>query len=146
MRAHGADGSDAGAAAVEFAIIVPLVMMVVFMTLYGGLYVFYAVVADYVARTAVRDASIPTAQSYSPYPSDSDVVTAAQNAAGSLLPAPTSVQVASNPATSPPNEGDEVTVTVTYDLPAVADIAKVMWFLPAQPSSTVTRSAMARRE
>ncbi len=146
MRGRRLGTGDGGAAAIEFAIVVPLVMMVVFMTLYGGLYLFYVVVADYVARATVHDAAMPTSQSYSPYPSDTAVATAAQNAAGPLLPAPTSVQVVSNPLNNPPQEGDEVTVNVTYDLPAVAAITQVMWFLPAQPPSTITRSAMARRE
>lgn len=135
---------DDGATAVEFALVFPVLAAIVLMTIYGALYVFYAAVAEHVARVAVRDASLPVAGT-STYPTPTDVAATAANTGGSLIPNPTSITIASNPANNPPLEGDEVTVTVTYDLPAVAAVAKALWFIPAPPTS-ITRMASARRE
>ena len=136
--------SDDGATAIEFALVFPVLLAVVLMTLYGGLYLYYAAVAEHVARDAVRDASVPISGT-STYPSDSDVRDFAVHSGGTLVPTPTSVSVSSAPGGAPAREGDEVTVQVSYDLPAVAAVAKALWFLPA-PSTSVTRTASARRE
>lgn len=135
--------SDSGATAVEFAVAFPVLLVVVCMALYGGLYLYYAAVAEHVARDAARDASIPVAGTAT-YPSDSGVSREATHAGDTLIPNPTSVSVTSTPG-DPPREGDEVTVAVTYDLPAVAEAAKLLWFIPSPPTS-ITRTASARRE
>jgi Flp pilus assembly protein TadG len=135
---------DSGATAVELALALPVFLAFVLFTLYAGLYLYYAAVAEHVARDAVRDAAIPMTGT-SDYPPVSEVQDRATHVGGALIPTPTSVDIASDPAGAAPREGDEVTVTVTYDLPAVAAVANAMWFLPSAPTS-VTRSASARRE
>lgn len=145
MRSLRACKRDEGATAIEFALVLPVLLAIVLFTLYGALYLYYAAVAEHVARAAVRDATLP-AHGNSSYPSDTDVYDAAKAAGGALMPDPTSVQV-SEPAdaSNPPREGDPVTVTVTYQLPAVATVARTLWFLPT-PTSSITRSATGRRE
>ena len=142
MRPHSS--RDDGATAIEVALILPVFLATVLMTLYGGLYLYYAAVAEHVARHAVRDATLPVSGT-STYPTTGQVYTDAKTTGGPLIPAPTSVSLASNPSSGDPREGDEVTVTVTYQLPAVQSVANMMWFLPA-PRTTVTRTATGRRE
>ena len=135
---------DEGATAIEVALVLPAFLAIVLMTLYGGLYLYYAAVAEHVARHAVRDATLPVSGT-STYPSTGQVYTDAKSTGGALIPAPTSVSLASTPSSSVPREGDEVTVTVTYQLPAVQAVANALWFLP-KPRTTVTRTATGRRE
>ena len=136
---------DEGATAIEVALILPMFLAIVLMTLYGGLYLYYAAVAEHVARHAVRDATLPVSGT-STYPSTGQVYTDAKSTGGALIPAPTSVSLASTPSyDDPPREGDEVTVTVTYQLPAVQAVANALWFLP-KPRTNITRTATGRRE
>lgn len=136
---------DRGATAIEFALVFPVLLAIVLMTLYGGFYLYYAAVAEHVARDAVRDATLPVAGN-STYPTTADVYATANNTGSSLIPAPTSVQIdAPAGASDPPREGDEVTVAVTYDLPVVKAVARALWFLPSPPTS-ITRVASGRRE
>lgn len=144
MRRPGRDTGDDGATAVEFALVLPVLLAVVLMTLYGGLYLYYAAVAEHVARVAARDATLPVSGT-STYPSDSQISTTAKSTGHSLIPDPTAVSVTSTPANDPPREGDEVTVSVTYELPAVRAVARALWFLPA-PTASITRTATERRE
>lgn len=135
---------DDGATAIEVALILPVFLATVLMTFYGGLYLYYAAVAEHVARHAVRDATLPVSGT-STYPSTGQVYNDAKSTGSALIPAPTSVSLASTPSSGDPREGDEVTVTVTYQLPAVQSVANMLWFLP-KPRTTVTRTATGRRE
>jgi Flp pilus assembly protein TadG len=133
---------DEGATAVEFALILPVFVTTVFFAIYGGLYFYYGAMADHVARTVAREVSIPIGQTGSAYPdADPATVTAdAKDAAGTLIPTPTTVTTSSLPSSSTPDEGDMVTVTVTYKLP-------VLDLLPGFGSAdTITRSASERRQ
>ena len=133
---------DEGATALEFALVFPVVAMVCFMALYGALFFFYGAIADHVARSVARQVSIPVGQSGSAYPDATagTVVTDAKNAAGSLLPNPTSAVVTRSPSAGTPKQGDFVTVTVTYKIPLFSS-------LPGFSSlETITRSSSARRQ
>jgi Flp pilus assembly protein TadG len=138
--------NDEGATAVEFAIVLPVVVTVCFFALYGAMFFFYGAVADHVARTVARQVSIPTGQSGSPYPdaSPATVVTDAKSAAGALLPDPTSAVAASTPAAGSPAQGDLVTVTVTYKLPLLSNLAAIIPGMSAIDS--ISRSASERRQ
>lgn len=129
---------DEGATAVEFALVAPIVFLLIFIVIYVGMYYFYAALADHVARTVARDASIP---SHGVYPSASNEITVANNAAQPLLPAPTNVALAPTPA---PGEGNELTVTVDYDLPGLATLGRLLPFLPK--SGRLSRSVTVRYE
>ena len=145
MRPTKRSPRDEGATAIEVALVLPMVLATVLMTFYGGLYLYYAAVAEHVARHAVRDATLPVSGT-STYPTTDQVYSTAKSKGSALIPAPTSVSVSSNPSyDDPPREGDEVTVTVTYQLPAVKAVADALWFLP-KPRTTVTRTATGRRE
>ena len=63
-----AAAKEEGATAVEFALIFPLVVLVCFFALYGGLFFFYSAVADHVARTVARQVSIPVGATGTTYP------------------------------------------------------------------------------
>jgi Flp pilus assembly protein TadG len=129
---------DEGATALEFALVAPIVLVLVFAVIYAGMYFFYAAVADHVARVVAHDASIPN---HHVYPSTDDERAVAEDAAGSLLPAPTSVALSPTPSAA---EGNELTVTVTYDLPGLSAIGGLMPFLPT--SGTLTRTVTVRYE
>ena len=145
MRPRPSFRRDDGATAIEVALLLPIVLATVFMTMYGGLYLYYAAVAEHVARNAVRDATMPVSGT-STYPSDSQVYSTARTTGNALIPAPTTVSLTSTPSyDDPPREGDEVTVTVTYQLPAVQAVARALWFLPS-PRTSITRTATGRRE
>ena len=131
-------GKDDGATAVEFALVAPVVFLLIFVVVYAGMYYFYAAVADHVARAVARDASIPN---HRVYPSDADETTVAQHAAGTLLPSPTSVALSSTPR---PAEGNELTVTVTYDIPGLSTVGQPLPFLPK--SGTLSRTVTVRYE
>lgn len=146
VRRRGAVAPDEGATAMEFAIVLPVVIAVCFMALYGAMYFFYSAVADHVARSVARQVSIPTGQSGSAYPDATagTVTSDAKSAAGSLLPDPTSAVASSSPSTGTPAAGDLVTVTVTYKLPVLSDLGSL---IPGLSSiSSVSSSASERRQ
>ncbi|HEX3705355.1 MAG TPA: TadE/TadG family type IV pilus assembly protein [Mycobacteriales bacterium] len=131
-----------GATAVEFALVLPVLVTTIFFALYGGLYFYYGAMADHVARTVARQVSIPVGQTGSAYPdaNAATVVADAKAAAGTLIPNPSTATATSLPATSSPEEGDMVTVTVTYKLP-------VLDLMPGFGGiDTITRSASERRQ
>jgi hypothetical protein len=139
-------GRDDGATAVEFALVFPVVVATCFFALYGAMYFFYGAVADHVARSVARQVSIPVGQSGSPYP-DADastVMSDAKKAAGSLLPDPTSAVATRAPSSGTPKQGDFVTVTVTYKLPLLSQLASVVPGISGIDS--ITRSSSARRQ
>jgi Flp pilus assembly protein TadG len=142
MTARRINAKDEGATAVEFALVFPVVAMVCFAALYGALFFFYSAVADHVARSVARHVSIPVGQSGSAYPDATAgaIATNAKNAAGSLLPDPTSAVSTRTPSTGSPKQGDFVTVTVTYKLPLFSSLPGL------SALDTITRSASARRQ
>jgi len=137
---------DEGATAVEFALVLPLVVGVVFFALYGAMFFYYSAVADHVARTVARHVSIPVGETDSGYPdaNPANVAADARSAAGTLIPDPTSAVATSLPLRSAPKEGDFVRVTVTYKLPLLSDLASVVPGLSSFDS--ITRSASERRQ
>lgn len=137
---------DEGATALEFALVLPVIVVVTFFALYGAMFFFYSAVADHVARSVARQVSIPTGQSGSAYPdaTAATVVTDAKNAAGGFIPNPDSAVATKSPSTGTPQQGDMVTVTVTYKLPVLSSISSV---IPGFSSiTTITRSASERRQ
>jgi Flp pilus assembly protein TadG len=149
QRLRAAARRDDGATALEFAIVLPVVLTVVFFALYGALYFFYGAIADHVARSVARQVSIPVAQGGGDCPTYPDsnqaTVTAdAKSAAGTLIPDPTSVVPTSLPTATKPCEGDFVTITVTYKLPVLDQLASMIPGLSA--IDTMTRSASERRQ
>lgn len=129
---------DEGATALEFALVAPILLVLMFVVVYAGIYFFYAAVADHVARAVARDASIP---SHGVYPTEADEKAVAESTAGSLLPSPTSVGLSSIPRQA---EGNELTVTVTYDIPGLSAVGSLLPFLPK--SGALTRTVTVRYE
>jgi Flp pilus assembly protein TadG len=144
-KRRGSWRRDEGATALEFAIVLPVVLAVVFFALYGAMYFFYGAIADHVARTVVRQVSIPISGN-TDYPDlhSGMVLADAKAAAGTLIPNPTTVTTSSLPSIGAPAEGDFVTVTVTYKLPVLDQLASM---IPGMSSiDTITRSASERRQ
>jgi Flp pilus assembly protein TadG len=151
-RLRAAARRDEGATALEFAIVLPVVLSVMFFALYGAMFFFYGAIADHVARTVSRVVSIPVTGN-SAYPDVNcqsgqtcpAITAAAEKAAGSLLPNPTDAVVTWAPSNGQaPEQGDLVTVTVTYKLPLLDQLASVIPGLSA--IDTMTRSASERRQ
>jgi Flp pilus assembly protein TadG len=130
---------DSGAAAVEFALVAPLLFLLICATLYGVFNFYYAAVSAHVARAVARDASIPH---HGSYPTAAEEQVVAANVGGAMIPTPTSVTLNPDPAVG---EGNTLTVNVTYDLPLLGYLGSAMPFLPI-PSSVVTRSVTVRYE
>src|SRR3569623_1461625 len=141
-RAPRRANRDEGATALEFALVFPDVVIACYMALYGALFFFYTAVADHVARSEARKVSIPVGQSGSAYPDAAagTVLTAAKNAAGSLIPDPTSAVATKSPSAGSPKPGDFVTVTITYKLPLFSSLPGLSVL------DTITRSASERRQ
>jgi Flp pilus assembly protein TadG len=131
---------DRGAAAVEFALVLPLLVALLFFALYGALFFYYSAVADHVARTVAREMSIPTGGAYPDAQAQAD----ADKATGTLMPDPSSVTVTPKPADGAPQTGDLVTVTIDYKLPVLSQLASV---IPGLSSiDTLSRTATERRQ
>lgn len=103
--------SDHGATAVEFALVLPLVLGFVGMALTGGLAFTYDALVHRGAEYAAREAAVPEGLYASSYATEEEVTAAA--ATGTVLFEPTSVTVVCSP--SPCGEGRRVTVRVSYD-------------------------------
>jgi Flp pilus assembly protein TadG len=137
---------DTGATAVEFALVFPVVLMVSFFALYGAMYFYYSAVAGHVARTVTRQLSIPVGQTGNSYPAEdtTSLISRADNVGGSMIPN-ASGATAHNQGNDPtPEEGDLVTVTITYKLPVMSQLASVIPGLSAIDS--ISQSATERRQ
>ena len=142
-----------GAAAVEFALLLPILLGSLAMVMATGLRMFYVGLAEHEARTVARTAGLHTTISpASPYPD----ATAASRLALCGQGATTVPGTAYNPATdcsvvklpnvAAPSEGDVVTVTLTYRVSAIQGL--VGW-LPAgivDGLSVIRASASVYRE
>ena len=145
-RARG----DRGAAAVEFALVVPIALVVVAAILLFGLHMTYAALADHSARVALKTASLRTSGGY---PSESAVRTKVDGLfAADLLGGPTSFTLSRQK--TPVAQGDTVSVRVVYRVPAVQaasglvpDIAPFKGLRASlQRLGSVTRRAEGRAE
>lgn len=102
---------ERGASAVEFALVLPLLLGLLGMAFTGGLAFTYDALVHRGAEYAAREAAVPVGLSARTYATEDEVVAAA--AAGAVLLEPTTVTVVCAP--SPCREGGQVTVRVTYD-------------------------------
>jgi len=101
-------GSERGAAAIEFALVLPLLLVMLVGIMEFGHYYNAQLTLTNAAREGARTMAITRVAA--------TATTAVQRAAISLTPAPTIAQIAVTPATCPP--GVDATVTVTYLVPA----------------------------
>jgi hypothetical protein len=113
---------ERGAIAVEFALILPLLILILGALLIFGFRVVYEALANNEVRSAARTASIRTGfASRAPYPSESDIC------ANVNLVLPGSVlldcDVDSLSSGSPPGTGDVVEVTLVYELTSLAPLS-----------------------
>jgi len=137
---------DSGATAVEFALVFPVVLMVMMFALYGAMYFYYSAVAGHVARTVTRQISIPVGQTGSTYPAEdlASLKSRADNVGGSMIPNVSGVSAHNQGNDPTPEEGDLVTVTITYKLPVMTQLAS---FIPGLSAiDTISQTATERRQ
>lgn len=137
---------ERGATAVEFAIILPLVILFVGLLLFGGFYALYASTADHAASEAARYASIRQGNSNSaPYPTAAEI---AERVNGDVLPGfVPDAEVSLTTLSEVPNEGDRVTVTIRLvDLPVLNVASKFLSAVGLTGFDDITRTASERRQ
>ncbi len=109
---------DEGATAVETALVLPLLLLVLGGVLVLGLHATYAALAGHAAEVALRKATLRTSAGYPTAAAvDASVRSLAVSSALGTPSAPVEVDVTSTTARR--RQGDRVTVTVTYDVAAI---------------------------
>lgn len=137
---------EGGATAVEFALLVPALMLFIGLLLFGGLYALYANTIDHAASEAARYASIRQGNSSSsPYPDQTGIE---DEVNAEVLPGfVPDATVTLTSASDVPNEGDRVTVTVTVtDLPVLSVASRFLSVVGLSGFDDITRTASARRQ
>jgi Flp pilus assembly protein TadG len=132
-RARRRRAFRAGAAAVEFAIVVPIFVLLVI----GFIELGRALMVQQVLTNASRVGARSAAMVNSTEAEVADAVT--DYAAGAAVPA-TQVEISPNPATA--NTGQEITVTVSVDFANVSWLP-APWFLNG---ATLNASSIMRKE
>lgn len=127
--------SERGAAAVEFALLLPILVLLVIGIMQFGILFNYYISITHAAREGVRWAALENPES--------TVKQKTIAAAPSLNPLLTESNITvSNPAPTIENQGDPVTVTVSYTVPI--DVPLMQTFLGS--SFTLVSSATQRIE
>lgn len=117
---------DEGAAALEFALVVPVFLVFVGGMLALGLRMAYSGIAEHAAREGLRTATVKTTAGG--YASQNDVQNKVDSVFSGLLNTVDPVTVAVNQAGPIKRQGDEVRVTVHYRIGAVSAAARIMPF------------------
>ena len=147
---------DAGATTVEFALVLPVMLILISGVLSFGLAMTYAGLAEYGASVGLRKAVIRTSGGY---PGDAVVRTTIGDALSGLLPTPTNTDVLTRNAgdraartgrTRSLAQGDRVTVRVVYTVPGVTAALGLLPDSGFQDAmiglATVERTAVGRLE
>jgi hypothetical protein len=113
---------ERGVVALEFSLILPLLILILGALVIFGFRVVYEALANSEVRSAARTASIRTGfASLAPYPSEADVCADVDLALpGSVL---VSCDVVNLSSASPPGTGDIVEVTLVYELTSLAPLS-----------------------
>jgi Flp pilus assembly protein TadG len=123
------EGGERGSSAVEFALLLPILLFVLLALVQVGVLARDAIVLTQAARAGAREASVQS--------STDAVEQAARDAAPGLAPDRLSVDVAWSG-----ERGSPVTVSVAYEAPVASLLAG--WLLPA--SVSLSASATMRQE
>lgn len=140
---------DAGATSVEFALVLPALLVFLLGVLAFGLNGLYGALADSVARKAARFATIRDSTGY---PTDTEITQRVTTFEAVILPPSTGGPSITRSAAGPSGrraQGDLVTVEVTYVLPVVGrlvDAADAIPGLDLSGAGDITRAATARLE
>jgi Flp pilus assembly protein TadG len=128
---------DRGATSVEFALMLPVALLLIGSIVVLALHMTYAALADHAARVGLKKAVIRTSAGY---PTDAAVRTTVDGLFGSdLLGGPQSLTVTRQDGI--PAQGDTVRVTVVYQVPAVSKAAALV---PDAPIFDGVRAGMER--
>ncbi len=140
---------DRGTTAVETALVLPVVLLLLGGTLTFALHAVYAGLADYAVREGLRTATVhPQVGGFA------DVAKVRSTVTGlfpsDLLGPPQSVLLRTVTTTGSPGQGDLVQVEVTYVVPGIATAADLVPGTGLKSAlaslATITRTASGRRE
>lgn len=150
---------DDGATTVETALVLPVALVLLAGVLLFALRATYTALADHAVAVGLRTATLRGTTTYvddvtglqSRYPNQARVASVTGGLLGGLLGPPSTVQltVRSVRTSQTKQQGDEVSLTLTYDLPAVQAAARLVPFAGdslATGLGTVTASASGRLE
>jgi Flp pilus assembly protein TadG len=135
---RSASRSSLAQALVEFALVVPLFLLLLFAMIDFGRYVYYVQILNNAAREGTRYAIVHGSNSFTPTgpaPEDPKIDTVVRDYATGVIGDSTVLQVHStwgNPPNPPSNtRGSRITVTVSYDFHALIPIVPI-------PAITIT--------
>lgn len=138
---------DSGATAVEVALVLPILLLLLGGVLSLGLHMTYSALAGHTAEVALRKATIRTSTGY-PTQAQVDSSVRAMPLTDVLgdPSEPVSLQVVS--PTGRQRQGDRVTVTVAYDVPALRAAAGAVYGLRTvfERLATIERTVQGRLE
>ncbi len=129
MRATRKGGR--GAAAVEFALVLPLLLMVVLGTIDWGWYFFVSQVVTNAAREGARVGSLTA---YSPTNPAADTLAAAE-AATTVQTYLTGATLTGSPTVNVTTVGDSIRVSVSYPAGSLTGFLKLVPIIPAQSTA-----------
>ncbi len=146
--------SERGTVALEFALLLPVVLLLVGTMIITGMRGVYSALAVHEARIAAREASIRKDQSTSlrypsssPYPSETDICNPSERSLafpGSIL---IQCEVRNLSKNLSQGDGDVVTVTLTYELRPLTALANfVASSFSAADLAILTQRASVMRE
>ncbi len=136
---------ERGAVALEFALILPVTLLLLFGLMYTGFYSFVAASAQNAAREAARYASVPSRHSWNPdYPTDTEITDHARDAVPSWARGDVAIDVSDAGSERP---GSVVTVTVSYsEIPLFGALSGLLGNVGLDGATGITRAATGRRE
>ncbi len=145
-------GDDEGATAVEMAMVLLPVLLLLGGTLTFALHLTYAGLADHAAREGLRTATVHHVDGFADLKDVADAVDGLFPS--DLLGSPSVLTLRTIGSTSADGQGDLVQVTVTYQVPGISTAADLVPdFIPGNSLksalaslATITRTASGRRE
>ncbi|MEX2458019.1 MAG: TadE/TadG family type IV pilus assembly protein [Actinomycetota bacterium] len=140
-------GEQSGAAVLELALVLPVVLGVVGLILFGGWLGVVKTILDHGAREGARHAAIPSSADLRSYPTQAEVAAAVEDATPWLSPTGVSVTSGAGGAA----RFAPVKVVVTFDVanPFYALFAPLRafgWGEDVSPTLTISSEAEVRRE
>jgi Flp pilus assembly protein TadG len=138
---------DTGATAVEVALVLPVLLLLLGGVLAFGLHLTYSALAGHTAEVALRKATLRTSTGY-PTAAQVDASVRAMPLTNLLGDPSAPVELTVVSTTGRQRQGDRVTVTVSYDVPALRAAAGAVFGLRGvfERLATIERTVDGRLE